>query len=101
MVSNDALDVILAFMQGLADGRHDDHYGALCYVEALVRDIRRLIEALERQRGYWLSLPSGVEDDPDPDDPSPEDAVAHTAGLAIRDLDEVLTRELWKDIPTQ
>lgn len=95
------LNEALAFAKKLADGRLDDHRLALHYIEALVAQIRKLVDALLEQRDYWLSLPSGVEDDPDPDDPSPEDAVAHTAGLAIRDLDEVLTRELWKDIPTQ
>ena len=43
-----------------------------------------LIEALRTQIEYWYSLPGGVDEDADPDNPSPEDATAHIGGLAIR-----------------
>ena len=43
----------------------------------------KLIEALETQIKYWYSLPGGVDEDANPDNPSPEDATAHTAGLAV------------------
>ena len=45
----------------------------------------RLIESLETQIMYWYSLPGGVDEDADPEDPSPVDAAAHIAGLAVRE----------------
>ncbi len=57
-------------------------------------DARRRIADLERelyaQIEAWESVPSGVDYDANPEDPSPEDAVAHLAGLMIRSARQAL-----------
>ena len=44
----------------------------------------RLAAELADQIRRWSNLPSGVDEDAREDDPSPADAAAHAAGLAIR-----------------
>ena len=44
----------------------------------------RLAVALRRQVEMWGSMPSGADELADENDPSPNDAVAHSAGIAIR-----------------
>jgi len=62
--------------------------------EAELGELRAEIVALRAallvQIEHWESLPSGADHDADPDDPSPQDATAHTAGLAIRAAREAL-----------
>jgi hypothetical protein len=54
------------------------------HAERLERKNAVLRDALASQVGYWEQVPSGVDYEADEEDTSPEDAVAHTAGLAIR-----------------
>ena len=46
--------------------------------------MRRALEALEGQQDFWYSLPSGVDEEAQIDNGSPEDATAHVAGLAVK-----------------
>ena len=46
--------------------------------------LRQALEALEGQQDFWYSLPSGVDEEAQIDNDSPEDAAAHVAGLAVK-----------------
>jgi len=46
--------------------------------------LRQAKGALGEQIQFWYSLPSGVDEEAHIDDDSPEDASAHTAGLAVQ-----------------
>ena len=38
----------------------------------------------------WMNLPCGYEDDPDENNHSPDDAIAWSAGLAVKRINEIL-----------
>jgi hypothetical protein len=59
-------------------------------VRAITEESARLRAALQSQITWWNGVPSGVEDDAAPNDTSPVDAVAHMAGLAIREAQQAL-----------
>lgn len=65
----------------------------LCEIRA---DLAAAREALKTQRQWWEQLPCGVDYDADPANTSPEDAVAHIAGLAVQEIDAVLAAEKEK-----
>ena len=46
--------------------------------------LRLALAALEEQIDFWFSLPSGIDEEAEIEDQSPEDAAAHTAGLAVK-----------------
>ena len=46
--------------------------------------LRQAKEALEEQIGYWHQLPSGIDEEAEIENDSPEDAAAHVAGLAVQ-----------------
>lgn len=62
-------------------------------IDALRAENAALREALLSQIAWWEQVPSGVDYDADPANESPHDAVAHIAGLAIREAREVLQNQ--------
>lgn len=82
-------------LAAVADDRWDENTEFIAHaredIPALISALRaerektkRLTEALEEQITYWYQLPSGVDEEADWQNPSPEDAIAHTAGLAVQ-----------------
>lgn len=61
-------------------------------VRALIESVRVARGALEEAHAQFGNLPSGFDDDADSNNPSPEDASAHTAGLARRAINAALSR---------
>ena len=61
---------------------------AIHELEAVIETLRAqksgLLAALETQGDFWYSLPSGVDEEAEIDNESPEDAAAHVAGLAVK-----------------
>lgn len=68
-----------------------DRDTAIARAEAAEDREERLREALREQERLWRSLPSGVDEEADPDDRSPEDAFAWTAGIAVRAIRTALS----------
>lgn len=61
--------------------------------ERRLRDrVRELCAALREQEHLWRSLPCGVDDEADPDDMSPEDVFAWTAGIAVRKIHAAISQ---------
>lgn len=69
-----------------------DRDTAIARAEAAEDREERLREALREQERLWRSLPSGVDEEADPDDRSPEDVFAWTAGIAVRAIRAVLSK---------
>ena len=63
------------------DKAADPDWRPLAEREATVAGLRA---ELERQMAAWANVPGGADEDADPTNESPEDAVAHAAGLCIR-----------------
>ena len=55
--------------------------------------VRQLLTALQTQEDFWYSLPSGVDEEADPLNTSPDDMAAHIAGLAVQAIRAVVTDE--------
>jgi len=64
-------------------------YSAEMLLQHLVRRYNRLEQELQWQSDYWESVPSGVDFEADEDDESPDDTVAHMAGIAIRRINNL------------
>ena len=52
--------------------------------------IKKLKEALRETKEFWMDLPCGYEVDPDENNHSPDDAIAWSAGLAVKRINEIL-----------
>lgn len=44
-----------------------------------------LLEVLEAQIAWWEQLPCGIDENAEAGNPSPENAIAHIAGLAVKE----------------
>ena len=52
--------------------------------------LERCAEELKNQEYLWRNLPSGIDEDADENDGSPEDGTAHMGGLAVRQIQKLL-----------
>lgn len=59
--------------------------------------VQSLEAALRDQMTRWASVPSGVDYFADEDEQSPEDMVAHVAGLAVKAIRSILSPEAVKE----
>ena len=73
-----------------------------CY-ECLEKELAASLEwedryrkALKNQIQRWKMLPMGIDESADENNTSPDDAVAHIGGLAVREIKEALGKE--KDV---
>ena len=55
---------------------------------------KRLREVLKLQINYWENLACGYEDNPNPNNTSPEDTTAWTAGIARQQIIKALAEKI-------
>lgn len=53
---------------------------------------KELLAALEAQITWWQQLPCGVDESAEENDLSPDDAIAHIAGLAVREAQAAIAK---------